>query len=72
MIRTLHTSFVSWVGTLLISLLTGCASEPPQADTPEDADVPIEEPVTGLPEAPPLGAPRPKVTPGVLIEEDED
>jgi hypothetical protein len=52
---------------LTVALLTGCATEPPPAEEPATA-----EPISDDNDAPPLGAPRPKLTPGDVLEEDDE
>ena len=53
-------------------LAVGCGSEQTAPEGP-DPDPVVEEPITGTPDAPPLGAPRAKLSPGELTpEEDEE
>ncbi len=52
-------------------LLLGCESGPESPEAPKPDPV-VEEPITGVPDAPPLGAPRAKLTPGELTLDDEE
>lgn len=53
---------------LALPLLAGCGSDP----APIEDEPPVEEPITGEPESPPLGSPRPKLPPRDVVAEDED
>jgi hypothetical protein len=61
-------------GVLLLagSLLVGCGSEEKNSTPVEDQQAVVEEPISGAPDSPPLGAPRAKLSPGELIPEEED
>jgi hypothetical protein len=67
-------SFPRLAGALLLAgsfLLIGCGSEEKDPGV-EEPEVVVEEPVSGIPDAPPLGSPRAKLSPGELIPEEED
>ncbi len=57
---------------LALTCLTACASDPKDStEAPIAEQRAAPEPETGLPEAPPLGAPRPKLAPREVLERDE-
>lgn len=64
-----------WAGlTVGLGLLVGCAGDAPQAadSSDEDQEVRVKEPVQGVPNAPPFGSPREKLSPGEIVTGEED
>jgi hypothetical protein len=58
---------------VLAALLSGCSGSPDEGETPvpeQRSEDP--QPETRNPEAPPFGAPRPKIRPNDVAEEEED
>lgn len=55
-----------WVALALVA--PGCKSSDTPSDPPAEQ---VAEPETGVPEGPPLGAPRPKLPPDEVIPPDD-
>ena len=57
-----------------LGLLVGCSGDDPEAAgaAREEPEVLVKEPVQGVPNAPPFGAPREKLSPGEHVPEDTD
>ncbi len=63
-----------WLASLLPLALMACASQDEEGEEPPPPEqaLDLKEPSSGLPDAPPLGAPHAKLAPEEVLKPDEE